>query len=48
MYAYHIETSVSKDGSLNLKKLLFKPGKQIEVIMLERESKPKNNDYFAW
>ncbi len=45
MYAYRIETSVEADGSLTLNKLPFKPGKEVEVIILERTASPKNKSY---
>ncbi len=45
MYAYRIETSVDKDSSLTLEKLPFKPGKEVEVIILERSNRLQNKSY---
>ncbi len=45
MYAYRIETLVDKDSSLTLEKLPFKPGKEVEVIILERSNRLQNKSY---
>jgi hypothetical protein len=36
MNAHHVETTVNMDGTLILRDLPFQPGKQVEVIILER------------
>ncbi len=45
MYVYRIETLVDKDSSLTLEKLPFKPGKEVEVIILERSYRLQNKNY---
>lgn len=45
MYVYRIETSVGKDSSLTLERLPFKPGKEIEVIIIERNNRLQNKSY---
>lgn len=45
MYAYRVETSVDKDSSLTLERLPFKPGKEVEVIIIERNHGLQNKNY---
>ncbi len=39
MFAHRIETTISQDGSLNIKSLPFHKGEQVEVIILRHGSK---------
>ncbi len=45
MYAYRVETSVGKDGSLALEKLPFQAGDAVEVIILKRAQRPQKANY---
>ncbi len=45
MYAYRVEISVGKNGSLALKELPFQAGDVVEVIILKRGQQPQKASY---
>ena len=45
MEVYRLETQVSGDGTLNLEKLLFKEGDEVEVIIRARRHAQNVNRY---
>ena len=46
MQAYHVQTTVAKDGTLKLNNLPFPAGESVEVIILMRPSTlPRQNPY---
>jgi hypothetical protein len=41
MQEYRIETTISKDGTLTIKKLPFRAGERVEVIVHPHEPQPE-------
>ena len=43
MHAHRIETTINQDGTLTLNGIPFQAGDEVEVIILQRPTKPDGN-----
>jgi hypothetical protein len=48
MQAYHINTTVTKDGEVHLPKLPFKPGQDVEVFIRPFDDDTDRREEKAW
>jgi hypothetical protein len=44
MNVHRVETTINQDGTLTLKDIPFQAGDEVEVIILERPSKPSGDN----